>query len=85
MFTPAPIDKDFVPYNKRPVLKRNAGLFVDGTGGRGRGASRVVPQSIDCAGQSTGTACGVVYTSGGQQYRRTCSSDGECTGPLVQV
>ena len=41
MFTPAPIDKNFVPYSKRPVLMNNAGLFVDGAAGKGRGRSRV--------------------------------------------
>ncbi len=51
MFVPTPIDKNFVPYTKRPVLKRNAGLFV-GAGGKGRGASRAILQ------QSTGLECG---------------------------
>jgi hypothetical protein len=41
MLAPAPIDSDFVPYTKRRVLRRNAGLFVDGTG-RGRATPRVV-------------------------------------------
>ena len=31
MLTPAPIDNDVVPYTKRPVFRRNAGLFVGGT------------------------------------------------------
>lgn len=26
----APIEKDFVPYSRRPVRKNNAGLFVKG-------------------------------------------------------
>jgi hypothetical protein len=70
MFTPAPIDKDFVPYTKRPVLKRNAGLFVDGGRGRGRGGARVVPQNRECAGQWNGKPCGY--------YPGMYCCDGEC-------
>lgn len=58
MYTPAPIDKDFVPYSKRPVLRRNAGLFVDGAAKRDSGASRVVPQNPQCAGKPNFTSCG---------------------------
>jgi hypothetical protein len=36
---PVPIDDDFVPYAKRPVLRRNQDLFVDG----GRGGGGVAP------------------------------------------
>lgn len=43
MLTPAPIDRDVVPYTKRAVLKYNAGLFVDG-GKRSR-RSRIVTAS----------------------------------------
>lgn len=63
MSTLAPIDRNFVPYTKRPVFRRNAGLFVDGKGG-GRGASRVVPQGVDintgmyCADKQDGVPCG---------------------------
>jgi hypothetical protein len=85
MFVPVPIDKNYVPFTKRPVLRRNAGLFVDPPASQGRGAARVVPQSSDCAGQPVGTRCGMVYTSGGQRYQRTCTSDGQCDGPLVPV
>lgn len=59
MSMPAPIDLSFVPYTKRPMLRRNAGLFVDARRGRGRGAkSRVVPQTPECAGRPNGTPCG---------------------------
>ena len=53
MFVPAPIDKSFVPYTKRPMLRRNAGLFVDGGAGRGR----VVPQVASCARKPDCTPC----------------------------
>jgi hypothetical protein len=36
---PVPIDNDFVPYARRPVLRRNQDLFVDG----GRGGGGVAP------------------------------------------
>jgi hypothetical protein len=86
MFVPPPIDENYVPYTKRRVSRRNAALFVDPwTAGESSGAARVGPQSDDCAGQPVGTTCGIVYTSGGQRYRRTCSSDGECDGPLVPL
>jgi hypothetical protein len=62
MFVPAPIDKDFVPYTKRPLLKRNVGLFVDGAAGRSRGAPRVMAQQQNpCVGKHgvlCGDACG---------------------------
>jgi hypothetical protein len=70
MFAPAPIDSGFVPYTKRSVLKRNAGLFVDGTAGRGRGTPRVSLQQAGCVqfctdktdGMSCGANCkGVCY------------------------
>ena len=69
MFVPAPIDKDFVPYTKRRILRRNAGLFVDAGGSRGGGAPRVVPQS-QCAGQPNGTPCG--------SFPNMFCCDGEC-------
>jgi hypothetical protein len=58
MFAPAAIDKSFVPYTKRRVLRRNAGLFVDAKAGGSRSISRVVPQSAECAGKRDGTPCG---------------------------
>jgi hypothetical protein len=60
MFVPAPIDMAFVPYTKRRVLKHNAGLFVDGTGGTGGSASRVAPQfdAGPCFGKKKGARCG---------------------------
>lgn len=70
MFTPAPIGKSFVPYAKRPVLKHNAALFVDGAGGRGRASGRVVPQNAECAGQPNGKRCG--------SYPNMFCCDGEC-------
>ena len=62
MFTPAPIDKNFVPYT-RPVLMNNAGLFVDGAAGKCRGRSRVAPQTsvfVDdpCYRKPQGWPCG---------------------------
>lgn len=64
MFVPAPIDRDFVPYTKRAVLKHNAGLFVDGVAGRGRGTARVVPQQCptSCYNLPDGTPCGANCT-----------------------
>jgi hypothetical protein len=58
MFVPAPIDRNFKPYTKRHVLKRNAALFVSGTGGNGGGALRVVPQSQECMIKGPGAPCG---------------------------
>jgi hypothetical protein len=58
MFVPIPIDRDFVPHTKKPVLRRNAGLFVDGKAGGNAGTSRVVPQIAECAGKRDGTPCG---------------------------
>jgi hypothetical protein len=47
MLLPIPIDKNFVPYAKRPVLRRNQDLFVDG----GRGGGGVAPAaSVSPAG-----------------------------------
>lgn len=85
MFIPAPIDRDFVPYTKRPVLKRNAGLFVDGTGGRGRGVSGVVPQSAlawegDCSKLSPGDYCYIGSCSQGSRQVRRCNADHNCGG-----
>jgi hypothetical protein len=58
MIVRARIDKDFVPFTKRPILRRNAGLFVDGSG-RGRGGARVLAQTGECTGpQDNGKACG---------------------------
>lgn len=63
MFVPAPIQEDFAPHTKRPVLRRNAALFVDATGGGGGSRSRVLPQAMlpcgpgNCAGKPDGTPC----------------------------
>jgi hypothetical protein len=53
-----PIDASFVPHNKRAVLRRNAALFVDSTGG-GRSAAGVVLQAAECrpGGGLSGDAC----------------------------
>jgi hypothetical protein len=72
MFAPAPIDSDFVPYTKRPVLKRNAGLFVDGVG-RGRGTPRVVPQQVACIPYCKDR------TTDGMRCGANCA--GICSGP----
>jgi hypothetical protein len=72
MFVPAPIDKNFVPYGNRRVLRRNASLIIDagGKGGdTGGGASRVVPQQIDwCHGLKEGAPCGPLFN--GRQLGR---------------
>jgi hypothetical protein len=60
MVTLAPIDNSYVPYTKRPVLKHNAALFVDGTRGRNYGGARVVRQSTceaNCTIAAPGTRC----------------------------
>jgi hypothetical protein len=57
MFVPAPIDRDFVPHTKRPILQRNARLFVSANAGRGRGGARVVLQIGNCATDPPGTIC----------------------------
>jgi hypothetical protein len=77
MFVPAPIEKDFVPYTKRSVLRRNAGLFVDGTFGRGRTGSRVVPQQGQCSNgpADNGKQCG----PGGVGR----CLDGQCDYPVI--
>ena len=47
MFTAARFDSDYVPYTKRPVLKRTSSLFSDGAGSRASAAAgRVVTQSL---------------------------------------
>jgi len=69
MFAPVVIDKDYVPYTKRPVLRRNAGLFVRSLG-RSRGGAWVVPQNGGCAGKPNGTPCGY--------YPGMACCDGEC-------
>ena len=86
MFVPAPIDKEYVPYTKRAVVPSNAALFVDSPSPRRGATSRAVPQqSSECAVLGSGSPCGMVYTSNGQKYRRTCTPDGQCDGPLVPV
>lgn len=70
MFIPAPIESDFVPYTKRPVLKRNTALFVKSNRSGGGGSPRVVPQNSECAGASNGTKCG--------SYPGMSCCDGEC-------
>jgi hypothetical protein len=43
-----PVDDDFVPYAKRPVLRRNQDLFVDG--GRGGGGAAPAASVSPAAG-----------------------------------
>ena len=74
MFAPAPISEKFVPYNKRPVYRHNAGLFIDGGGG-GRGLSQVALQSRSCSGQRDCTVC-ATSPSGQHLY----CINGECVG-----
>lgn len=71
MLTPAPISKEFVPYNRRVLTRDNSGLFVE-SGGRGRGVSRVAPQDLDqCTGKPNCTPCGF----GGKCYNGYCVYD----------
>ncbi len=73
MIAPAAVDRDYIPYTKRPVLRANAGLFVLPLG-RGRGGARVALQNGGCAGKPNGTPCGA--------YPGMACCDGECTfGP----
>jgi hypothetical protein len=69
MIAPAAVDKDYVPYTKRRVLRGNAGLFVHAMG-RGRGSARVALQNGGCAGRENGTPCG--------SYPGMACCDGEC-------
>ena len=60
MLAPALITRDFVPHTKRPVFRRNAALFVDGSTGKGSREARVVPQCLpSCVPGNDGVACGV--------------------------
>jgi hypothetical protein len=63
MFAPVPIEKDFVPHTKRPIMPSNAALFINATGREPRGVSRVVPQQQvgECAGKPDGTPCGPLF------------------------
>jgi hypothetical protein len=74
MFVPAPIDYDFVPYTKRAARSRNAELFVDSSGGKGRGGPRVVPQIISCSGKSDCWGPCHTFPNGTHLYCR----NGEC-------
>jgi hypothetical protein len=83
MYTPVSVDKDFVPYTKRPVLKRNAGLFVDGAAGRGGSVPRVFPQSSppwegDCSKLGPNAPCYIGSCIQGKYLYRTCDSDYNC-------
>jgi hypothetical protein len=76
MFKPAPIDKNFVPYTKRPRGKYSAGRFVDGGGGKGRSGAHVVPQGEDDCPKHKfhcGQRC---LTRNGY-----CNSSGDCVPP----
>jgi len=81
MSAPVSIDKDFVPYTKRPVLIRNAGLFVDGATGRGRSVPRVLPQSVwegDCSKLAPNAPCYIGSCIQGKRLYRTCDLDNNC-------
>jgi hypothetical protein len=81
VFRSAPIDKDFVPYTKRPALKRNAGLFVDGGRGRGRSVPRVLPQSVwegDCSKLPPNAYCYIGSCIQGKRLTRMCDADRNC-------
>ncbi len=81
MFVPAPIDNNYVPYTKRSVLKRNAGLFVDGSRGRARRAGRVAPQTSPfvggpCDNLATCQLCGPRGKD--RDHDMVCNSEGNC-------
>jgi hypothetical protein len=83
MFVAAPIDRNFVPHKKRSVLRRNAGLFVDGKTGSGRGASRVVLQAAwegDCSKLPPGAYCYIGSCRQGIRQVRKCDADRNCGG-----
>jgi hypothetical protein len=67
--TPAAVDKDYVPYTKRPVQRSNAGLFVSAIG-RGGAGTHVALQSGECVGKPDGTPCGF--------YPGMTCCDGQC-------
>jgi hypothetical protein len=46
----APIDKNFVPYTKRPRNIYNSSLFVDGGRGKGRSSARIALQGSPFVG-----------------------------------
>jgi hypothetical protein len=87
MFVPAPIDRNYIPYTKRPVLPRNQGLFVDATGGGRRGAPFVVPQLVaqheaDCSTLPQGAICKVYPTCiNGRRLVLKCNASKGCTDP----
>lgn len=58
MMEPISAKRGLVPYTKRQVLRRNAGLFVHSSARRGAGGTRVVLQNAECAGKPNGTPCG---------------------------
>jgi hypothetical protein len=68
MFTTARFDNDYVPYTKRPVLKRTACLFIDGAGSKASGGARVVSQ------QTLGMSC----HPGDQCKRNSCAEGSVC-------
>jgi hypothetical protein len=63
----APIDKDFVPYPRRPVRKNNVGLFVGGK----RKAAGVALQGPP-GGCVPGDCCGPGWS---------CNENGNCKVP----
>jgi len=75
MLAPTPIDENFTPYTKRPVLRRNASLFIDSSAGRAHGSSRVIPQSASCQGKKRCDPC-FTAPDGSQLF----CINGECVG-----
>ena len=77
----APIEKDFVPYSRRPVRKNNAGLFV--TRGRRARATGVALQAsvfrpLDCSYE--GQCCGpyLICSSGPDGLNCVPDASGKC-------
>ena len=56
MFRLAPIDKDFVPYSRRPVRRNNAGLFVGGRR-KAAGVALQAPITQPPGGCNSGDCC----------------------------
>jgi hypothetical protein len=80
MFLPAPIDKDFVPYTKRPVLKRNAGLFIYGAA-RGSFGARVVPQRTQAICKYPNQVCDSIVHADGTVENTCCTANLLCSKP----
>ena len=64
MFVPAPIDKKFVPYNKRIRMQHDADLFVDSNLDGRHHTLSVVPQTLSVSRFRGGDCCAWNYHNG---------------------